>query len=71
MRRTAVGLAIGVALAVFLGKLVDGLLFGVSGTDPMTLFVVTTGLAGAALVAGSIQARRVTHVPPAEPLRAE
>jgi ABC-type lipoprotein release transport system permease subunit len=46
-------------------------LFGVSGRDPLTYAAISAVLAGVALVASWLPARRATRVDPALALRAE
>ena len=65
------GAAIGVALAVLLGRLISTLLFGVSGRDPLTLVAVSLTLAMVALLACYIPARRAARVDPLIALRYE
>jgi predicted permease len=66
---TSIGLAIGLSIAVAVGRLSASLLYGISGTDPMTFLVVPTVLVAAALVAIVIPARRASQVDPAVALR--
>ena len=59
---TAVGLAIGLALAVALGRFAASLLYGISGTDLVTFLTVPAVLLAAALAAIVFPARRAAHV---------
>ncbi len=70
-RLAGVGLLLGVAGAVAVGRLLAGLLYGVAAADPLTLGGVTALLGGVAAVACLIPARRASAVDPAEALRAE
>ena len=71
MQLAALGLAIGLAASLFLTRLLSSLLFSVSTTDPGTYAVVSLILAGVALVASFIPARRATKVDPMIALRYE
>jgi ABC-type antimicrobial peptide transport system permease subunit len=66
-----VGLALGIALALLSGKLVEGFLFGVTPRDPFIFIVVTVGVAIATLAACYIPGRRAVRVDPMTALRAE
>jgi predicted permease len=68
---TATGAAIGLALALLAGRLVAGLLYGVSAADPPTLGAVLAFLAAVALAAGYLPARRAAATEPVETLREE
>jgi ABC-type antimicrobial peptide transport system permease subunit len=68
---SAIGVAIGLALALGLTRLMVGLLFGVSPVDPLTFLAVAAGLIGVALVASYLPARRAAGVDPMNVLRAE
>jgi ABC-type antimicrobial peptide transport system permease subunit len=55
-----VGLAAGVAVALFLGHAIRGLLFGVLPADPLTIAAVTVMLLVVAALACVVPARRAT-----------
>ena len=65
------GIAIGLAGAAALTRLMSGLLYGVSATDKITFCGVSVILAAAALAATVIPARRATSVDPMTTLREE
>ena len=65
------GLAIGIALALAGGRLLEGLLFGVTANDPTILIAVIAVIATATLAACYIPVRRATRVDPMVALRAE
>ncbi len=65
------GLAIGVAGALALTRLMKGLLFEVGASDPMTFVLVAALLAIVALIACYLPARRATKVDPMIALRYE
>ncbi|MCH7715018.1 MAG: ABC transporter permease [Gemmatimonadetes bacterium] len=67
----ALGVALGVAGALALTRLMDALLFGVSPTDPITFAAVATILLTTTLVACYVPARRAAGVDPVEALKAE
>jgi len=67
----AFGLAIGVALALWLTRLMGGLLFAVRASDPLALGGAALLLMGAALLAIFIPVRRATRLNPMAALRYE
>jgi putative ABC transport system permease protein len=64
------GLAIGAAGAAALVRLLGGLLFGVSPTDPLTFVAMAFTLTGVAVFACYLPARRATRIDPMVALRA-
>ncbi len=69
MRLVGVGMAMGMVLALGVGQLLQGLLVGVSPTDPVAFLGVTALLAGVALLASWLPARRAAAVDPLAVLR--
>jgi ABC-type antimicrobial peptide transport system permease subunit len=67
----SIGVALGVAGALALTRVMQGVLFGVTATDPLTFGGVATILLVVAAVASIIPAWRATRVDPLEALRAE
>jgi predicted permease len=71
VKLTLLGLIIGIVAALILARLAQGVLFGVSPTDPITLGSVAAILAVVAFLASFIPARRATRVDPMVALREE
>ena len=71
MKLALAGAGIGVAASLIFTRLLSSLLYGISPTDPRTLFVVVLALLSLTLVASYIPARRATQVDPMVALRYE
>jgi predicted permease len=71
LRLAGVGIVIGMACTLATARLLRGLLYGVSPTDPVTLSVTPVALLVVAFVAGWTAARRAAAVQPAEALRSQ
>ena len=67
----AVGLALGVLGIVLLGRALQGLVYGIAPTDPVLIALVAALLAGTALAASVLPARRATRVNPIVVLNAQ
>ena len=65
------GVAIGLAGAFLLTRLMRSLLFGVNATDPLTFAVISALLTFVALLASYIPAHRASRVDPMISLRCE
>ncbi len=66
-----IGLGIGLAVSLLLVRLIRGMIWGVSATDPLTLALVIGGLGAVALVASWVPARQAAGADPAMALRQE
>ena len=71
LRLAALGVAIGVAASLAAARLLRGLIFGVSESDPMTLVAVAALLVVVTVAASFVPAWRATRVDPMEALRDE
>jgi macrolide transport system ATP-binding/permease protein len=71
MIRVGAGLAIGTAGGFLVGRVLEGTLYGVEGSDPVTFAAAAAVLAGSAFVACAIPARRAARVEPMTALRYE
>ncbi|MCI0388502.1 MAG: ABC transporter permease [Acidobacteria bacterium] len=71
IKLTLLGIALGLAGALALTRVMSSLLFGLSATDPLTFTVVVSLLAGVSLLACWIPARRAAKVEPLIALRSE
>jgi predicted permease len=68
---TGIGLAIGLAISLVLGRFTASLLYGTGGADPMTFLVVSAVLLATSVAAIMIPAVRAAHVQPTVALRCE
>jgi hypothetical protein len=71
LRVVAIGAALGIVLAVGLGRLVASLLYDVSSRDPLIMAMSAAVLVVAGTMAGLIPALRASRVDPVVSLRAE
>jgi predicted permease len=71
MRLGAAGLAMGIAGALAVTRVLDSLLFGVSASDPLTFAAVSAALITVLVLAAYLPARRATRVDPIVALRAD
>jgi putative ABC transport system permease protein len=67
----AIGVAVGIAGALALTNVVQGLLYGVAATDPLIYASVSILLIAVAALAAYIPARRAARVSPSMALRYE
>jgi len=67
----AIGIAIGVPVALALTRLVSSKLYGLKATDPLTIAAASLVLAAVAMFAGYLPARRASRVDPLVALRYE
>jgi putative ABC transport system permease protein len=70
-RLSALGIALGVALALMLARAFESFLFGVGRLDPLTLGSVVLVAAAAGLLATYLPARRASRIDPIRTLRQE
>jgi putative ABC transport system permease protein len=71
VRLAAVGAVIGLAMALGLNRLISGLLFGIAGTDALTLAISALSLIASALAASAVPAFRASKNDPVVALRYE
>jgi ABC-type antimicrobial peptide transport system permease subunit len=66
-----VGVVIGLVGALGMARLIQGLLYGVEPTDPLTYVAVGFLVIALGILAAAIPARRATRVDPVDALRQE
>ena len=71
LRTVAIGVAVGIALALAGGRLIASLLYGVSASDPFAITVAASALLTIATVASLVPAWRAAKADPVQALRAE
>ncbi len=71
VRLGAAGLALGLAGALAVTRVLDSLLFGVTASDPLTFAAVSAALIMVLVLAAYLPARRATRVDPIAALRAD
>jgi putative ABC transport system permease protein len=71
MRTALVGVAIGLAAALALGRVLASLLYGVRASDPPTYAAVAALLCAVALAASLLPAMRAARIDPIRTLRDE
>lgn len=71
LRVVALGVAVGVALALAAGKLISALLYGVEPSDPVVMLLVSVTLLIVAAIAALLPAWRAARVDPVTALRAD
>jgi putative ABC transport system permease protein len=69
MRVAALGVVVGLLIALFATRLASGLLYGVSPRDPLTLTAVVVTLLAVSALANYLPARRAARVDPLTALR--
>jgi putative ABC transport system permease protein len=71
MALVGIGIAVGIVLSLAMARLIAGLLFGITATDPLTFIAVAVLLGLVAFVANYLPARRAASVDPMVALRYE
>jgi predicted permease len=71
MTLAAIGVGVGLPVTIFLTRAINGLLYDVKSSDPLTLMAIATLLLMVALLATYLPARRATRVDPLIALRNE
>jgi predicted permease len=69
LRPVAIGLALGLVVALLGGQVIQGMLFGLSARDPVALVAAVTVLIVATVAAALVPIRQATRVEPAEMLK--
>jgi putative ABC transport system permease protein len=70
MRMAVAGIVLGTMASLALARVLEGLLYGIAPTDPVTYVTIAVTLALVALAASALPARRATKADPVDALRA-
>ena len=68
---TCIGLVIGLAIALIVGRFAASVLYGISGADLTTFIIVSAVMLATAIIAILIPATRAAHIQPTVALRYE
>jgi predicted permease len=71
LRVVLIGLAVAAPVVFVCGKLIRGMLFGVTAADPVAVLIAVCTLAAVAAIAGFLPARKASRVDPMVALRCE
>jgi putative ABC transport system permease protein len=71
MTTVGIGLALGLAAAIVISRLLSGLLYGVGTADAPALLGTAAVLLSVAFIANYVPAKRATHVDPIKVMRYE
>ena len=69
LRLAAIGIGVGVVASMVVANMIASMLFGTDPTDPLTFVGMIVLLAGVAVLAGYIPARRASRINPMVALR--
>jgi putative ABC transport system permease protein len=71
LRPVLCGIAVGVAAALALGRVLSSMLFGVTAHDPLTIAIVVAVLSSVAALACYLPSRRAATADPLDAIRYE
>lgn len=69
MRLVAIGVVLGLGAALWAGRFVETVVYGLSPNDPLTIAAAVVLIAGVTALASGLPARRASNVDPMEALR--
>ena len=67
----AIGVGVGVPVALAGGRVISNMLFGLRGSDPTSMFIAVAVMLAVAVIAGYLPARRASRIEPMVALRYE